>query len=654
MQSQAAASVLLGNNAPQGLIPQYRSILAENETGDRSTLNTLQQQQTNAFQQFDLKGAISVLSDKTKTLEEKQQVVRNLKNDTLKDTRMNLLTSSIVEDSKGEKPEQMVSRATLADAVSEIYTSMNALQGIRNAMVSKMNPVSGKTVGELAETWVMPFGNSILTAKQAKSLAESSGKEFSVLDYIKAFVLPGSETRSQYESLQNLPPAKQVEFAKQLRDMIQNNSDIIFFTDNQFAQYDKITQILESGGYGSGQEFLDNISPLLDVIGLGVSARGASKAIKGASKLAPEVPKAYEGGLKAALKQEPKAPAKATNIFEPTPLSTPDQTIAKRAKQIDIFEAERAQLLGDSSGLLEPGQVRNINNELAALKSDIPEVKTLAKELQSTQKLSYKEALKEAEKRVNDLQAQSEQTVTRLTGMLEANAQAEKNEQRLAELDRKIAELKKGMPDAPGSVVNPITDAIRSMELNSVTHVDQPASVLSLMHNSNPGKARNLYAAIVNDASDEAAKALAGTTRVEAIASSVVPKIGTESGRILTKTLNIEKGLSEASEITNNLDGMLAHSGRIDITDAEKEAAKAKVKNDFQSASGLDLNEGMSTFSLDGGHIKISAVYGVGDSGFLKADDIGDGAEEIFAQALVQGGADAVDVPGGEFHRRMS
>jgi len=62
---------------------------------------------------------------------------------------------------------------------------------------------------------------------------------------------------------------------------------------------------------------------------------------------------------------------------------------------------------------------------------------------------------------------------------------------------------------------------------------------------------------------------------------------------------------------------MINDTGAIYYSNAEKAAVRANVVNDFHSVEGLTIHDAESTFTVQGGRIRIDAMYGTPEGGFL-------------------------------------
>lgn len=126
--------------------------------------------------------------------------------------------------------------------------------------------------------------------------------------------------------------------------------------------------------------------------------------------------------------------------------------------QIATAETARAALLGDAGNRADPGAVRALREDLTALQAARPDdspaaVKVRAKELQDSDRLSYKQATAAAQKEVNGRLAEHTAQIDRLNKQIEQNARAQQAGDSVAALDRQIETMRaqRGTLDAPAS-----------------------------------------------------------------------------------------------------------------------------------------------------------------------------------------------------------
>lgn len=200
--------------------------------------------------------------------------------------------------------------------------------------------------------------------------------------------------------------------------------------------------------------------------------------------------------------------------------------------------------------------------------------------------------------------------------------------------------------------------AIRDIGRQQVRSQVQPTTVSQNYKDMNPEKATNAHEAAAADETGEAAEAMYGTSRTDAVGNDIAPEVAGVDGAVRNKVGNPEK--INDQKITPNADVMDFVNNRGDIyyDKTEKVKARAAVVNDFQSAHGLTARKEMfNVDALDDG-VGIKAVYGPSQGGFSTAQDAIDmaqwalrdfGIPDEAVTLLKRDGANYVPVPKEEY-----
>lgn len=474
LRNKAAVTSILSEDSGSA-VENYQMILREGETGQSSTEKALNEQIVERTKRTDMKSVMSILGNKDIPIDLKRNVVESFNKSLLLNDQINTLhTNSLAAGSKGESREAEDARISTADAVREIYKQRQEVQGMINAFAASLDSVSVQTAVDLAAISVLPFGNVASVGKVNLDVQARVGTK-SLWKALKGFFLPGNATMDLKEQLSRLPPEKRTEFAQIVLNSIEKHSGVIFSNSNQYAQYEKARYIFEEGGYTSLDQFIDNMSPLLDAFGITQTLRAATKVTKFKN-----------------IQGKPYNPS---------------------GKQADVSDVD------------------------------------------------FKETVRAAR----------------------------------------------------------VEDSVRRIEYNQTVALENPASPAKVFSQSNPEKARAAHEAVFKSEGDVVAEGLYGTSKVDALASDVIPQAATESGRVTSKAGDASRNLRETLDIPKDVLDYMANTGAIYFTTAEKAAARANIVNDFKSAEGLEMNEAMSSFALDGGRVKISAVYGLPEGSFSNA-----------------------------------
>lgn len=626
VRNRAATAAML-DGSPDKAVEKYQSMLAQGQEGNDSQAQGV----IDAFHQkdgnLDMKAIMGILSDPKLSIEQKRGAIEAAKiNPMLKDSGTTVLTKGLEAGSSGETREAEDARISTADALGEIYRAKSQIQGLVNAHGASLDSNTNDAMVDILSSVLAPFATSLRSYKMAKAIAEANGKPFTTWDAVKSFAAAGTSTENMRKQLEMLSPEARVKYAQTVVEAIKSNSGLLFANDNQYAQFIKATQVFEEGGYSTFEKYMDNISPLLDALGVGQVMRGG----KVAKTLATTEKVVAEDVAKTATTVN--TPKSAVSGYVPKEAPIPQMGV--NDARIEQLQNQISSLLGDAGNLAGKGDIAELKAQRAALikpETGDDVLKALTKELQSSQKLSFKEAKKQASKQIDDSVAEYNARVGRIDSQIEMNRQASSISQQIDALEKQISNLQKNNTNVPMKV-NPIVDAINRIERNGVVRQEHPASVATAANNSNPEKARAFHEAVFKSSDDTIAEATHGVSKEQAIVNDVFPQATTQSGAVSAKAPDIQRNLRLDENLAPRLKEMLKESDvAIHYSLEETKAARANIIRDYSSATDLVPVDSMggfeAGFKLDGSGIKISAVYGTKEGAFVNA-------QEAYHQAL--------------------
>lgn len=633
IKTRAAGTSLLAGD-PNKAVENYQLMVAEGETGGDQITKSLQGQAAEQSRKLDMQSMMGVLSDASIPYERKKAVVDAFnKSAFLKEPSVQLMTNALAQGSRGETEDNERARLTVSDAIGEIHEVSKTVQGLVNAHTSSLDWKNAKTVADTAALWLAPFGTSVSVAKVTEEQRKAGE---SIWGTVKSFLLPGTKIKDLHEKLRALPPAEREAFTTSLLDSISKKSGVVFSSENQFAQMQMASQVFSDDGYSNTDKWIDNVSVLLDIVGLGAFVRGGKTAAKGAKAAeATQVPTTVKQTATGPVKPSATPSAQTTeSIFTLRPRKDEEiqgSVATFQQNLITKLEAEKADLLGTAGNLAESGAIRALNDEIDTLRTQLisdskDSVKNVAKEIQAAQGISYKEALKEANKRVTDNNASVNSSIGRIEQQVNINREAATATQRIASIEKEIGQLKSAMMDTPGALT-PVADLVRRIEVRSVVTTYNPSSPAAIMQQANPEKSRALFEATFKSEGDAVAEGLYGTTKMDAVAGDVFPQAVTESGKVVSKPIDIQRNLRKSLDVPEDILQAVQSSGGLQYTRSEKAAARANKVNEFAAAEGLHMVESMGSHRTDGDQLLIGAVYGTPDGAFSNA-------EEAYNQAL--------------------
>lgn len=139
----------------------------------------------------------------------------------------------------------------------------------------------------------------------------------------------------------------------------------------------------------------------------------------------------------------------------------------------------------------------------------------------------------------------------------------------------------------------------------------QPSSVSQVYKDTNVSKARAAHEQAAMSGTDEAAQALYGTTKEEAIANDLMPEVGKADGSVRNKVGNPDLNIVEMAD----------KAGHIHYTDLEKTQLRKDVENKLVQANGMTPRKEMFSVTPTASGTKVRAVYGPLQGGVSNARD---------------------------------
>lgn len=157
----------------------------------------------------------------------------------------------------------------------------------------------------------------------------------------------------------------------------------------------------------------------------------------------------------------------------------------------------------------------------------------------------------------------------------------------------------------------------------------QPSSVAENLKDTNPQQLRLVHNIVADDPTDEAAQALYGTTRNEAIAHDHAPEVAHVDGSVNAKVS--EPDFSPENALDPDIADFVNKDGFTALENSEKAKTRARIVNNF--ADALTATPRTEMWTLGGitsedtpEGVKIQAIYGPSGTGYADPDE----ARELF------------------------
>jgi hypothetical protein len=337
-QRNQAAKVSLLADGPDSATDRYQKIMSESTQGSTDTITSDTQRIQDQTAASDTATTMNILANPNIPMEQKQAVVDNFnKAPILKDTGMIVHSNLLAKPSAGETPDAENARLTVADSFSQIYQAQAFRQGIVNAAKEDDDKTSPATHFWNAASQLIPFSSSITNDKILSDVAAHTGIKQEWWQHFDTLYRGGRPIAEMRDMVNSLPPEQQMAFAASVRDAVKNKSGMLWGTDNQAVAYSKLNDILGTGTYGNGSEFLDNTFSVLDSLGAGGIAEAGASLVKAGARLvrggnaASTAARGAEpfvgpGGAGAGGAAEPGFQQTAESAFNPNARAKPDVT----------------------------------------------------------------------------------------------------------------------------------------------------------------------------------------------------------------------------------------------------------------------------------------------------------------------------------------
>lgn len=250
--------------------------------------------------------------------------------------------AAIADSGYNESERAADSRSIMIDEVRRVNKQKRDLTAMINGLhLGEDSSFVGKAT-DFAE-FMVPFAE---WRRVDNMLSQLSGAQ-NVGEASKTFNLLGQQKAALYEKIKAIPLDKRIEFAQQIMDLIDNNENMVLPDGNDIAALNDLHKMLIDDDYSNTERWIDNISSILDVFGMGMITKAPAKVVKGVKTTTPAPTLAEEAQ---AFTQLQKEAAKATSplaeeaktfkgateptvdqVFPPKPKNRPAD-LAKEAK----------------------------------------------------------------------------------------------------------------------------------------------------------------------------------------------------------------------------------------------------------------------------------------------------------------------------------
>lgn len=262
---RAARSALLARD-PSKVVDNYRLILSElNEGGSSLTEDSLLKARKDEYKDRVNQTTFDYLSDPRVSDEEKRSYIDNMYEGLREgfNSYDTLLSDNIIDPSSERTEEAQNVRVGLSNMINSINRQKREEQQLANALASQWTGGTSDTFAEFLELSI-PYTEWNHVRRIREDFLQGEGDDVGFMDTF----LIGSRKMDIINHLKSLPEDKRNQAITKLLEIVQNNDQVLLQDDNDFASYQAIQDYL-SGEYSTFDKVVDNVTGLLDVIGIG-------------------------------------------------------------------------------------------------------------------------------------------------------------------------------------------------------------------------------------------------------------------------------------------------------------------------------------------------------------------------------------------------
>ncbi len=427
---------------------------------------------------------------------------------------------------------------------------------------------------------------NVATIKEKVLAGEGKEGSLSAVNFIDSVFKSFENERDMRKMIENKPPQERMDMLRKIVGVVQSQYSQGMFDNNEYAIIERARMLIA-----------DPETPFSDQSG--VSAVITDTVFNALSILGPS-PKALKAALGATDSAEKVAPRVVFKDVGGVVMS--EAEIAQ--KQATLQAAADAKV--DVTGAIAERDA--LTTKIADLEAKKVANKQNASQLSAEMKTSRKEAIRKANKPVDEEIRVLRGQERAHSSVIAKNDLAGKASKELSEFNKSLASAK----GVDGRAVSKVAEAINDAATHKITGAIKPSSVVSTLAETNPTKASAFVKAAVDDETGAFSKVVAGTSREELMvdASTVQPTV---SKSVRAKpTLDFDE---------STIDYAIADSG-IRYTAKEMKSLKDKLTWSVSNANGVTLVSPMSKILEDSKTgFKINATFMDGNVGFNDAQE---------------------------------
>lgn len=270
----ASSSMMTGNIS----IDHYRSV--KDNLHSQSSLNAFLEDKLLHRQHLidqSVEELTSVLMDERKSIEEKTMYklgVQTIAQQSVEDqNERNEISYTYLSSDSGSYDNDLVdtSRINMSEIIEDVNDRKYRLQTLINEQLQTTEVGTAAKIVDLAEV-IVPFAEWLDAEMLYNDLSKEGDNP----------ALLGSIKQKLTELREKVPTDQREEWAKQVISIINENEQVIFPDGNILTKVQFLNNIILADDYSGAEEFFDNFTSVLDVVGAGALVRSFSRSASGA------------------------------------------------------------------------------------------------------------------------------------------------------------------------------------------------------------------------------------------------------------------------------------------------------------------------------------------------------------------------------------
>lgn len=286
----AAAHAAMLSPSPENSVGNFNQIVSEKAAlGSSPTEEELITNARGENMRGYQRAAAELLIDPSASDEWKRAAIGEVNNPnaSLYNVRNMVATKAATQEVPGETAEAGLQRGLVASAINEVLDFQRKKQAIYNQIQITSDKEEGAGYVAIAEGFV-PL---TMGYKEMRINRELAGDDWNGFKTFMSTVFSGSTTKERNEYFNSLPFSQREQMMNKIADIISQDGKTIFMPDEKdTVNLNAFMQTIESDGYSTTEQTVDNVIGVLDAVGVASLIKGGFSYLTKAGKLATTEP----------------------------------------------------------------------------------------------------------------------------------------------------------------------------------------------------------------------------------------------------------------------------------------------------------------------------------------------------------------------------